>query len=137
MSDNLDINEWIRYAQMDYDAAEKLAAFGETFMAVVCYHCQQSAEKILKAYAIAQGEPLRKTHDLRIVIEQCLNHDSSFKTLSYACVALTEYATATRYPPEDEWITETEMTTALADAAAILEFTKDRLTELGHGAKPK
>jgi HEPN domain-containing protein len=120
---------------MDYDAAEKLSAFRESFMEVVCYHCQQSAEKILKAYAIAQGEPLMKTHDLRIIVGQCLNHEQSFNSLSDACTALNDYATLTRYPANDDNTTEEEMNASLLDAAEILEFTKSKLAGLGYGPK--
>ena len=135
MNDSLDVNEWIRYAQMDYDAAKQLSLFRESFMEIVCYHCQQSAEKILKAYAIAQGEPLKKTHDLETLLEQCIHFDEQFAAFADICDVLTEYTIVTRYPPDEVWITENEMSAALKNASEILEFTKSKLAELGN--KPK
>ena len=62
MRDSLDINEWIRFAQMDYDAANNMAILHNPVpLEIVCFHCQQSAEKILKAYILAQAGALKKT----------------------------------------------------------------------------
>ena len=41
--------EWIRKAEDDFRAAGVLAAGSEPFHDQVCFHCQQSAEKYLKA----------------------------------------------------------------------------------------
>jgi len=43
------VNEWIYLAQMDYDHASKSAAtFHPAPVEIICFHCQQAAEKILK-----------------------------------------------------------------------------------------
>jgi len=48
-ADSLDVKKWIRRAQMDFDSAAKLIETRfEPPIEVVCYLCQQSAEKILK-----------------------------------------------------------------------------------------
>jgi len=50
MSDDLNINEWVRFAQMDYTAAKDMSVLHHPVpLEIVCYHCQQRAEKILKA----------------------------------------------------------------------------------------
>src|SRR6058998_950113 len=41
--------EWIEKAEDDYQAAEFLAGSDKSFHGVVCVHCQQCAEKYLKA----------------------------------------------------------------------------------------
>ena len=132
MKDSLDVGEWIRYAQMDYDAAKNMSILHKPVpLEIVCYHCQQSAEKILKAYAIAKGESLIKTHDLRILITQCLKHEKAFGSLSVACSALTDYAALTRYPAGADDVNESDMGAALKNAVEVLEFTKGKLKELG------
>jgi hypothetical protein len=52
-TDSLDVEKWIRFAQMDFDSAVALAERFRPPIEVVSYLCQQSAEKILKAYNIA------------------------------------------------------------------------------------
>lgn len=43
--------EWVEKAEEDFDAADALLYGREVpLAAVVCFHCQQSAEKYLKAY---------------------------------------------------------------------------------------
>ena len=136
MSDSLDVLRWIEFSARDYATAHKISLLHEPVpLEIVCYLCQQSAEKILKAYTIAQGEPLKRTHDLETLLGQCIQYDDQFDIFADSCAALTEYAAATRYPPDDDWITETEMNAALKDAAEILEFTKSRLAGFGYELK--
>ncbi|MDR2429279.1 MAG: HEPN domain-containing protein [Candidatus Margulisbacteria bacterium] len=50
---NLDISEWIRFAQTDYDTARKMGdLFKPIPLEIACFLCQQSIEKILKAYIL-------------------------------------------------------------------------------------
>jgi HEPN domain-containing protein len=133
MNDNLDVSEWIRYAQMDYDAAKNMAILHNPVpLEIVCYHCQQSAEKILKAYAIARGEPLIKTHDLNILLNQCKKYIPQFDDFARQCLTLTSYITLTRYPIGEDTVDEHDMNTALKDTLAIMDFTKGKLAELGY-----
>ena len=131
MKDSLDVSEWIRYAEMDYNTSLHMS---ETYLPVpleiVCYHCQQCAEKILKAYAIAQSEPLTKTHDLETILEQCVKYDERFNAFGLICPMLTGYAVFSRYPVSEDSINEDDMKTALNNALEILEFTKARIAEL-------
>jgi len=131
MNDNLDIKEWIRFAQMDYDAAKKMAGTHRPIpLEIVCYHCQQSVEKILKAFVIAKVGTLTKTHDLVFLLNQCKRISSVFNMPNFdkVCTTLTTYASFSRYPSNLE-IDETQMNLALKYAHEILEFTKLQLAE--------
>ncbi|MCL2407087.1 MAG: HEPN domain-containing protein [Defluviitaleaceae bacterium] len=133
MTDSLDVNEWIRYAQMDYDAAKNMALlFNPVPLEIVCYHCQQGAEKILKAYAIAKNEPLVKTHNLKVIIEQCLKHDETFNLLAKNCLSLNGYSVISRYPIGEDAVTEQDMNIALKHASEVMGFTKEKLNRLGY-----
>ena len=131
MKDSLDVAEWIRYAEMDYNTSLHMS---ETYhpvpLEIVCYHCQQSAEKALKAYAIAQSEPLTKTHDLETILEQCMKYDERFSAFGLICPILTVYAVLSRYPVGEDSINEHDMKIALKNAFEILKFTKARIIEL-------
>ena len=41
--------DWVRKAEADYRGALRLASADEPFHDLVAFHCQQSAEKYLKA----------------------------------------------------------------------------------------
>ncbi|GBU20522.1 hypothetical protein R80B4_00400 [Fibrobacteres bacterium R8-0-B4] len=127
------VGEWIYLAQMDYDHASKSA---ETFhpapVEIICFHCQQSTEKILKGYLAANGETPIKTHDLTALIERCKRYLPAFDNYAEQCDKLTAYNSDTRYPPKLS-LNESDMKLALNNTHKILEFTKDKLKEMGYG----
>jgi len=131
MRDSLDVAKWVRYAEMDYKAAADMSILHHPVpLEIICYHCQQSAEKILKAYVLAQSEPLTKTHDLETILEQCVKYDDRFNAFGLICPILTGYAVFSRYPVSEDAINEYDMKTALKNAFEILEFTKARIAEI-------
>jgi HEPN domain-containing protein len=125
------IGEWTYLSQRDYEAALILAKQFRPPIEVVCYLCQQSAEKILKAYIAANSETPPKTHDLTILLDRNKQHFSDFDKYARSCTTLTMYASDTRYPPRMS-LTESDMNQAIKDAGEILEFTKSKLKELGY-----
>jgi len=133
--DNVDILEWVNIAQADYDYALKTSKlFYPAPVEMICYHCQQSAEKVLKAYSLAKGDKLVKTHDLVMLINMCKQHSPDFNEYTKICSKLTSYISISRYPPQIE-ITEGDMKVALKGTREILEFTKSKLEEMGYEFK--
>lgn len=60
------------------------------------FHCQQSAEKALKAFLTWHGEAFKKTHDLAALGSQCKQIDKSLDPLIDELDDLSEYAWAYR-----------------------------------------
>jgi HEPN domain-containing protein len=54
---------------MDLAAAQVLAASEGDFSYVVCFHCQQAVEKMLKAALLASGVEPARTHDVGFLLE--------------------------------------------------------------------
>jgi len=132
--DILDVTEWIRYAQEDYDCAVATAAANHPYSArKACYDCQQSAEKIFKAYTIANDGTRIREHDLNILLKKCESYTCDFNGLKTACSVLNTHIRKSRYP-SDKAITTEDMNEALKYAGEILEFTKSKLAEMGFGA---
>ncbi|MDR1328348.1 MAG: HEPN domain-containing protein [Oscillospiraceae bacterium] len=113
---------WFEFAEGDLDAAKILAEHGLRQVNTVCYHSQQSAEKNLKGYLVANGvfAPL-KTHDLHDLCDKCCDFDKSFNTLLPICDNLNPYGIRVKYPDEIE-VDENEAGQAIADAEAIQAF---------------
>jgi len=128
--DNLDVKEWMRFAQNDYECAAILKERFRPPMENVCYLCQQSAEKILKAYTIAKTNTLTKTHALKDLLKTCEQYSPDFNNLRNACLTLTPYLALGRYPSTIE-IVDYDMRQALKSALEILTFTKTKLAEMG------
>ena len=66
----------------------------------VCFHCQQAAEKMLKAYLIANERPYPVTHDLLLILEQVLSIDPNAQKLRDPLAVLMPYAVEVRYPDD-------------------------------------
>lgn len=48
--------QWIKLAELDYGVAEHLyQTYYPKPYEIICYHCQQSAEKAIKAVIVADG----------------------------------------------------------------------------------
>jgi HEPN domain-containing protein len=64
----------------------------------VCFHCQQCAEKYLKAVLHELGVAFSKTHDLEGLLDLLLPHHSALGRFRRGLRFLTEFAVDPRYP---------------------------------------
>ena len=90
--------EWVRKAEDDFQAAGVLAARRGPFHDQVCFHCQQSAEKYLKALLEERSVAIPKTHDLEDLLDLALPHFSLLDRLRRGLRFLTDFAVDPRYP---------------------------------------
>lgn len=65
--DNVYISQWIRKAEEDKLAIQRLTEPDIIAPSVVCFHCQQMAEKYLKAFLIRNFSLLRHSYSQKIV----------------------------------------------------------------------
>ncbi|MFN2508963.1 MAG: HEPN domain-containing protein, partial [Chthoniobacterales bacterium] len=56
--------EWLVKARNDLKNARIVSAVADGPLDTAIYHCQQAAEKAVKAYLTFQDEPFEKTHDI-------------------------------------------------------------------------
>ena len=94
---------------------------------VVCFHCQQCAEKCLKAFLVWVDRDFPKTHDLPEVLGLCVRHEPEFRDLEGAAVALTPYAVVTRYVEAWRDISREEATQAIQWAVEVRDFVLGKL----------
>ncbi|MGI8744142.1 MAG: HEPN domain-containing protein [Bryobacteraceae bacterium] len=87
--------EWAVRAGRDLALARRVA--GE-FPAESLFHCQQSAEKWLKAFLTWHQVPFRKTHELRELGFACGQIDASLAGLLEPAYLLSSYAWRFRLP---------------------------------------
>jgi len=121
------VDEWLLIAYDDLDTASFLFEHKHPQpLEIICYHCQQSVEKSLKAYLVSRGVEAPKLHDCAKICALCIQEDDTFDVLYHDCIELTLYATNTRYPSRME-LEEQNATAALKKAAAIYAFISERL----------
>jgi HEPN domain-containing protein len=66
-----------------------------------CYHAQQSVEKCLKGALDALDLPVRRVHDLSVLLDECLPAHSEWSELRFDLELLSQYSVLFRYPGED------------------------------------
>ena len=98
---------WLAKAQSDLATARLLIKGTERYLDTGSYHCQQAAEKAIKAWLTAAEVPFVKTHSLEILIRLCVTNAPGFSRFLSHAVELTPLATEFRYPgdvfePSDE-----------------------------------
>ena len=90
--------EWLDFAAMDLGVAEHLLTMYPVPLEIICYHCEQAAEKSLKGILTAFHIEPPKTHDLVQLCKLCGERDGRFADLADACLDLTPYGVQVRYP---------------------------------------
>ncbi len=97
--DNLEIaREWFNIAKMDIASSEYLKRMRPAPVEIICYHCQQSAEKFLKGFLALKEHEVIRTHDLIALNKLCIGYEEEFKSIEEECLRLTDYGVKTRYP---------------------------------------
>jgi HEPN domain-containing protein len=93
--------EWVRKAEADHRAAERLAAGSDRLHDQTCFFCQQSAEKYLKALLDELGLTIPRIHYLDDLLDRLLPFHSSLRSLRRGLIFLTPFAVDTRYPGDN------------------------------------
>ncbi len=78
--------------------ANEVAARKPPHRNAACFHCQQAAEKYLKALLQELGLVVPRTHILNDLLDLLLPHDATLAHLGRAAKSLTPYAVGFRYP---------------------------------------
>ena len=121
------IEEWLNFAKEDLGTAKALLNSEYLFNRSICYHCQQSAEKDLKAYIIYLDLPLNKTHNLIKIVDQISELDKEITHLQKAVEVLTDYIVTARYPDDSELITDEESKLAFKESEKINNYIKTKI----------
>jgi HEPN domain-containing protein len=120
-----EVEKWLTISRRDLQSARALLK--ELILENVVFHCQQSAEKTLKAYLVHQGILFPKTHDLDVLLDLCFQSDPEFRRWDDAADILTPYATEFRYPSDSLEPEEEDAQQAIALASSILDFVTQKL----------
>jgi HEPN domain-containing protein len=117
-----EIRQWLIKSQRDIGSARRLMEGQEPYLDTAVYHCQQAAEKALKAFLTARDIAFEKTHNLVALLALCTPFEPVFAQWEDAAAMLTPYATEFRYPGEPLEPERSEAEQALAAAEAFVPF---------------
>lgn len=114
-------------ARHDLETARRVIAGDPPITDTAVYHCQQAAEKALKAILLDRGQQPFKTHDLMVLLAKCADGDPAFIQWIDAAATLTPYATHFRYPCAEPDPGLEETLEAIRLATALYEFVDAKL----------
>lgn len=110
--------DWIGKAEHDYLAATDLARRRKLPLHdMVCFHCQQAAEKYLKAALEESSVHFPKTHDLESLLALLVPAQPFMAALTPATRRLSPFGVLIRYPGNDA--TKAQAKRAMVDCKAI------------------
>ena len=87
---------WIRKARRDLLSAKRLASGPDPYFDTAIYHCQQSAEKVIKGWLVYHDHSFEKTHDLRLLVTMAADLESKFADWLDAAERISPYSTVYR-----------------------------------------
>ena len=90
--------EWITKAEGDLQVADSQMQGQHPVVDVVCFLCQQSVERYLKAWLTEQSVAFPRTHDLEALGRLCQPSLPDIATHMHDLRYLTAFGTDVRYP---------------------------------------
>jgi len=127
-----DTREWIAKSRKDLQRAKRLLSESDYDLEDGLFHCQQAAEKALKAFLTWHDRPFAKTHDLRHLSRECAAIDRAFERFIDRLEDVTPYAWVFRYPSDEPQPTLAQANSAAALACEVVEGVLARLPDEVH-----
>ena len=126
-----DAREWLFFAEADMGVAEHLNnTYHPKPLEIICFHCQQAAEKAVKSIIVLNGSQggIPKKHDLFLLLNQIKDMVSIEEKYYDYADKLAPYGVAMRYPNE-LILEERHAERALQMANEFVEWAKLTLDE--------
>ena len=124
-----DTRSWFEKVHKDLRCAQIDLAADPPATEDALYHCQQAAEKALKAFLVWQDQPFPKTHDLGKLGNQAVGLDQTLEPLIDEIIELTKYAWIFRYPGEVDEPSVAEAVEVLHKVREFVDAMSSRFPE--------
>ena len=120
------VAEWVSKAEGDFaTAGREIRARKFPNYDAVCFHCQQCAEKYLKAVLQVNNKHIPKMHFLLELKALLTKFDPSYELLRADLETLEDYSVRYRYPGESA--EKDEAQAAYQAAKVVREFVRQKL----------
>jgi len=125
MKNNEFARDWLRRAKSNLERARVGKIKDEILYEDLCFDCQQSAEKALKALLISIDKEFPPTHSIARLLEIVSETKIEIPAEIHKAIDLTDYAVKTRYPGESEPVTKEEYEEAVTIAETIYSWVSN------------
>ena len=118
---------WLKIVEDDLKSAKGLLKL--KIFSTSTYHCQQAAEKALKAYLAFKDCKIIKIHDLIELVALCSDLDKDFEKLYDDAEHLNPFSTKFRYPTEFDIPDYEDTKSAIKQTQRIVNFVLKKISE--------
>ena len=109
--------EWVQKAEADFAAAQCLCQAGAAIhQDAICFHAQQCIEKYLKAWMQETGLPIRKSHDLEVLLDLVVPAMPAWNSWRNDFIVLSTHAVEFRYPGRSASVADVQHSTQISAA---------------------
>jgi HEPN domain-containing protein len=122
--------EWLMRARSNLERARVGRISEEIVYEDLCFDCQQTAEKALKALLISLDKEFPWTHSIARLLDLISEAGIEIPEEVERVIDLTDYAVEARYPGERELVSEEEYEEALKLAEAVFDWVSKTIKEL-------
>ena len=129
------VNEWVGKANADMALAEHLLSDETAFPSAIAFHCQQAAEKYLKALLAWRDVEFPKTHELANLIKLIETNDAKLAASLLDVIVLTPYGVELRHPGDRPDATPDEAREAVELARQVRDAILPLLPTANSGEK--
>ena len=116
------ISEWVNKAEHDFQAIETLKEHNPELSDIICYHCQQTAEKYLKAYLTKLSINFKRSHSLDYLLDLISDIVSIPSEVYDSSEILEDYGVSIRYPGDWFEPSTNDVEEAYNSAKKVREF---------------
>jgi HEPN domain-containing protein len=92
------VEQWLAKAEVDFRTAQRLMRDREPIREAIAFHCQQAAEKYLKAFLVRHQVEFPKTHNLEQLLDLMAPIAPELAASLEETEVLSPYRVAIRYP---------------------------------------
>ena len=121
---------WVQYAHWDMVDVQNNMQSDQIPHPIVCFHCQQAAEKMLKAVLVFHGQPPPRTHDLTAILRRLEPLVGSVEDVLPHAAILNPFAVEVRYPANAIEVGVSETEEARASSEAIFAWMREQFPML-------
>ena len=119
---------WLNRAKSNLARARADIRLSGVYLEDLCFDAQQAVEKALKTVLVFHGIDFPKTHDIAELLTLLNQSGQRVPEEFWKADELTHYAVETRYPSEEEPVTEEEYREAVALAEKVVRWADESLS---------
>lgn len=120
--------DWLTVVSQNLRAGHACLSVSEPVVTAAAYHCQQTAEKLVKAVLVSFGLDVPKTHDIDALLMR-LPPGLALRPSLEPLARFTAFATLYRYPGESSDVSDEPTAEEVASWLADIESVRDHVIE--------